>query len=68
MATTFDLNLQTARDRARLALYDTGTLLDASGTPVWFFQDETLDQLLELYGYNEGLAQAAEALFMRFAQ
>lgn len=67
MAATFDSSLPTLRDRARLALGDTGLLRDDAGDPVWLMQDETLDALLE-QGYEPGVAEAADALVSQFAQ
>lgn len=68
MATTYEPALPTPRDRARLLLGDTGVLLDAVGARVWFYQDETLDALIEEFKFAEAVAQAADGLCSRFAQ
>jgi hypothetical protein len=67
MAATWDASLASPRDRARLALGDTGLLKDGAGQAIWLLQNETLDALLA-GGYNEGVALAAEALIAQFSQ
>lgn len=67
MASTFDSTLPTPRDRARLALGDTGFLKDEAGDQIWLLPNETLDALLD-QGYEIGVADAAEALVSQFAQ
>lgn len=64
----FDAALGTERDRARFMLGDTGALLDDAGGQVWLLQDETLDALIETYGFREAVALAADGLVARFAQ
>lgn len=67
MPIEWDSQLSTPRDRARLALGDTGFLTGGDGQPIWLLQDETLDALLA-QGYELGVAEAADALVARFAQ
>jgi len=54
--------------RARYQLGDKGQLKDESGAQVWLSQDEELTALIDLFGYSEGVAQAADALAIQFAQ
>jgi hypothetical protein len=67
MPGTWDQALPTPRDRARLALGDTGFLTSGNGQSIWLLEDETLDSLLA-QGYELGVAEAAESLVARFAQ
>lgn len=67
MASSFDSTLPTPRDRARLALGDTGFLRGEAGGQIWLLPNETLDALLE-QGYELGVAEAAEALVSQFSQ
>jgi hypothetical protein len=68
MATNYDPNSAAVRDRARRELGDTGTLRDESDDQVWFHTDELIAAQVEAFGYNEGIAQLADGLRVRFSQ
>lgn len=68
MANNYDPNSAADRDRARRDLGDTGTLLDEEGAAVWYHSDELIAAQIAAFGYNEGIAQLADGLRVRFSQ
>lgn len=53
---------------ARYMLGDTGRLKDDAGATVWLLDQEEIQGLIDLNGFNEGVAQLADGLVTRFAQ
>lgn len=70
MATTYDGTAigSSSKDRARHLLGDTGILKDEAGSAVWLMSDEEIAALIATFGFNEGVAQCADGLSVRFAQ
>lgn len=67
MAATFDPALSTKKDEARLWLGDYHTNATSGPVANAFLQDATIAAKLNLYPFNEAVAQLASALISKYA-